>query len=943
MTMLAPLLSTAPANPPGRISQLLPTVKCSNCNQPVPLSELGDHICVPPPAVPTLPKPSVSPAAAASLLPPRLQGRLGSPSPTSPRPTSNNARPGSSPPRAPEPPQQRLGPPRINTGSPASSTYQQRSSPLARNEPDRSDTSSPAGRSRFVPASPSNNPTPPLHIRPPPPGDIRARTMSNAGSISSSPSSPRTARPSFSSGRGPEPPNNMGRPPPPREMNPPPNTRSPPPREMNPSPNPRGPPPNVRVPLPPLQMPYVPVEERDIDTKIGGEAGMAGVGRRGFAAAARAAMFVSPTERERPGGPQPNPSHRENAPRYLNTDIPTRSNGTPPLSAGSGYSSHSPGVSPYPQSPVAAPPQHPPSPDRHGSKAPPSQPQPIRDMPPLAEAPKANLPTSPISVRMPFFEKFRNQLPGVSVPESGAPVPVNNTNVDTPSTAVQQVPQQHNRSQSQASSASSYSILPSRSGSMSTTASRRLPEKPTRPLSPTSESDSEYGGLAYADSTDYEEEDDTKDAKSTKGKANPPPPLPLTSSILRSTSTASTNHVRFPSASDRSSERSGIRIPPSRNGGHKRDASLSSVSSVSSVGESRKSNSAVIAHALGLSQTPPSEYGRLGGPGIGVGRKSTSGSSSSGSRSTHSRGVGAVTAGLGVMEREVKTLLEDVNANVSMDEQRRAGLSKSKSTGKQRSFGDNPSGSNGAVKIAQRSNTVQGIVPAPEQKSPKLPARARTSTDRERGMDANREKKERVRKARVCLKCSHKIEDGRWVQMDNGGVLCEKCWKNMYLPKCRRCNLPIEKQAVSSADGQLKGKYHRECFNCHTCHKPFPDKSFYVFDGKPLCAYHYHEENDSLCAAALCGQPIEGPCAVSHTGDRYHPEHMTCEYPGNLPCKERLEEYWEVDGRMLCERHAHASKVGSDDEGEGEEEWVQSSRALKRVTRFIDLGGSDLR
>ena len=36
--------------------------------------------------------------------------------------------------------------------------------------------------------------------------------------------------------------------------------------------------------------------------------------------------------------------------------------------------------------------------------------------------------------------------------------------------------------------------------------------------------------------------------------------------------------------------------------------------------------------------------------------------------------------------------------------------------------------------------------------------------------------------------------------------------------QCRRCDLTIEKQAVSSSDGQLKGKYHRECFNCHVCH-----------------------------------------------------------------------------------------------------------------------------
>jgi len=185
-------------------------------------------------------------------------------------------------------------------------------------------------------------------------------------------------------------------------------------------------------------------------------------------------------------------------------------------------------------------------------------------------------------------------------------------------------------------------------------------------------------------------------------------------------------------------------------------------------------------------------------------------------------------------------------------------------------------------------------------------------------------------------------------------VLCDKCWKNMYLPKCRRCNLPIEKQAVSSSDGQLKGKYHRDCFNCHKCHKPFPDKTFYVFDGKPFCEYHYHEANGSLCAASTCGQPIEGPCAVSHAGDKYHPEHFVCQYPR---CTVRLEEYWETDGRMLCERHmdieeaaARGSREISDDlmldVVTNRDSFRNSLRAMKRVTRFIDisgLGGNGLR
>jgi hypothetical protein len=104
-----------------------------------------------------------------------------------------------------------------------------------------------------------------------------------------------------------------------------------------------------------------------------------------------------------------------------------------------------------------------------------------------------------------------------------------------------------------------------------------------------------------------------------------------------------------------------------------------------------------------------------------------------------------------------------------------------------------------------------------------------------------------------------------------------------------------------------------------------------VLDGKPLCAYHYHEANESLCAS--CGQPIEGPCAVSHTGDRYHPEHLLCEFPG---CKATLEEYWEAAGKMMCERHANiVESYGSEDDlGR----WAES-KAQRRVTRFIDLAG----
>ena len=55
-----------------------------------------------------------------------------------------------------------------------------------------------------------------------------------------------------------------------------------------------------------------------------------------------------------------------------------------------------------------------------------------------------------------------------------------------------------------------------------------------------------------------------------------------------------------------------------------------------------------------------------------------------------------------------------------------------------------------------------------------------------------------------------------------------------------------------------------------------------------------------------------------------------CEYRG---CTERLEVYYELDGRMLCE--AHMRKVR--DEGDEDEDGGRDARAMKRVTRFIDL------
>ncbi|KAG2158460.1 uncharacterized protein EDB93DRAFT_670705 [Suillus bovinus] len=293
------------------------------------------------------------------------------------------------------------------------------------------------------------------------------------------------------------------------------------------------------------------------------------------------------------------------------------------------------------------------------------------------------------------------------------------------------------------------------------------------------------------------------------------------------------------------------------------------------------------------------------------------------------------TRSAGALERAMETLIEE-GASVSV---LASGSVLASMTG--------PSGGRASGKPI-RSNTVPGPA-SPESRPPKLPARSYTSPHHPHihsepvgvaGQVGRVRERSNTKKDRICASCDTKVNDGRWIQMDGGNILCERCWKNMYLPKCRRCNLPIEKQAVSSSDGQLKGKYHRNCFNCHVCQKPFPDKEFYVFDGKPLCAYHYHEANDSLCAAASCGQPIEGPCAVTHAGKRYHPDHLLCEFENG--CRERLAEYWEVDGQMLCEKHAPLAGGSSCASSRGNSPDPQrirdEGRARRRMTRFIDLG-----
>ena len=115
---------------------------------------------------------------------------------------------------------------------------------------------------------------------------------------------------------------------------------------------------------------------------------------------------------------------------------------------------------------------------------------------------------------------------------------------------------------------------------------------------------------------------------------------------------------------------------------------------------------------------------------------------------------------------------------------------------------------------------------------------------------------------------------------------------------CRGCGDLIRGKSVSSADGRLTGRYHKQCFVCQTCQRPFQTADFYVMKNQPYCGRHYHELNDSLCTS--CDRGIEGQYLETESRQKFHPYCFSCQ-----ECHIILrDDYYEFNGKTLCEQHA---------------------------------------
>lgn len=139
----------------------------------------------------------------------------------------------------------------------------------------------------------------------------------------------------------------------------------------------------------------------------------------------------------------------------------------------------------------------------------------------------------------------------------------------------------------------------------------------------------------------------------------------------------------------------------------------------------------------------------------------------------------------------------------------------------------------------------------------------------------------------VCTQCTSPFQ-GNFFERD-GRPYCDKCFHQVFAPRCRSCNQPVLGDCVNA----LGAQWHPEHFNCQFCRRAFTG-TFFEYEGMPYCEAHYYQKMGSSCSG--CQQPISGAC-VDALGKKWHPEHFVCAF-----CMNKLEgtSYSEKNAKPYC-------------------------------------------
>lgn len=117
---------------------------------------------------------------------------------------------------------------------------------------------------------------------------------------------------------------------------------------------------------------------------------------------------------------------------------------------------------------------------------------------------------------------------------------------------------------------------------------------------------------------------------------------------------------------------------------------------------------------------------------------------------------------------------------------------------------------------------------------------------------------------------------------------------------CRNCHKEVVGKGIySKHENELSGQWHRGCFKCITCSKPFSKRvPCYILDDQPYCQLHFHEKNNSICK--VCNGFIEGECLENDKNERFHPSCLKC----YICAKVIGQDYYVFNHEhTICNRH----------------------------------------
>uniref|UniRef100_A0A1I8IS40 Adaptor protein enigma n=1 Tax=Macrostomum lignano TaxID=282301 RepID=A0A1I8IS40_9PLAT len=130
--------------------------------------------------------------------------------------------------------------------------------------------------------------------------------------------------------------------------------------------------------------------------------------------------------------------------------------------------------------------------------------------------------------------------------------------------------------------------------------------------------------------------------------------------------------------------------------------------------------------------------------------------------------------------------------------------------------------------------------------------------------------------------------------------------------RCRHCGKPVDTDSMAGAVSHAGDVWHRRCFVCAQCFRPFKNGLFYEFDGRMFCEHDFHVLFKPCCAK--CGDYIVGP-VVRALQASWHPTCFACHRCGRVLadafvkslgralCREcNLEERMQSTVRYLCKR-----------------------------------------